>query len=649
MKSVTVIPLLLAAAGLYAQTIPIKVIDPGCLPFLKQSRLVQISSYDTTGGNNDRVNIKTGETATILDMEGPGIITRIWVTIDSRDPWFLRRLVLRCWWDGEESPSVEVPVGDFFGTGFGYVHYLSSYTGMSSGGYYCYFPMPFNKSARITVENQTGREVYALYYQIEVQRFDQSLPEDMAYFHAFWKRELRTPPGHNYTVLDAEGRGHFVGLNLSAQGYGPGFGFLEGDEMVYVDDEEKPSVHGTGTEDYFNSGWYFRNGTYAGPWHGLLVKNDSLGRIAAYRFQISDAIPFRKSLRFTLEHGHANTEICDYSSTAFWYQKESHKSFPPFLPAAMRIPLRWQVPPGGIEAEKTEVKVRGGQSRGMDMSAVGPEWSGRTQLLLELTDGNAAASLTLPGGEEEAYAIDCYFTRGPEYGNVDVFCGGTRVGRLNGFSEEGPRGGRIRLSDVKVTDGKIELMLKSTAGDSGVRAGLDAFIMEPVRRYIPAWMIIGPFPNPRKSDTERFGLDTVYPPEKKIDYGKTYEDAEGQKVTWQRLETPASGYLSLWDRIKPPELVVTYAHTWLWSGADKKVPLLIGTDDGAKVFLNGRELYRFLEVRIAQPDQDKVILPLKKGWNSLLIKIENNLGGYAFYARLLDPGNIVSCHLEKNR
>ena len=117
------------------------------LPYLKKSKLLQISSHDTTGGNNDRINILAGETAALAEIEGPGIITRIWITIDSRDPYFLRRILLRMYWDGEENPSVEVPVGDFFGTGFEYKHYASQFLGMSSGGYYCYFPMPFNKSA----------------------------------------------------------------------------------------------------------------------------------------------------------------------------------------------------------------------------------------------------------------------------------------------------------------------------------------------------------------------------------------------------------------------------------------------------------------------------------------------------------------------
>jgi len=132
------------------------VLSKARLPFLKKSKLIKVSSFDTTGGNNDRINIHKDKTAIIAEIDGPGVITRIWVTIDSRDPHFLRRILLRMYWDDEENPSVEVPVGDFFGTGFEYKHYIAEYLGMSSGGYYCYFPMPFNKKACIEVVNETG-------------------------------------------------------------------------------------------------------------------------------------------------------------------------------------------------------------------------------------------------------------------------------------------------------------------------------------------------------------------------------------------------------------------------------------------------------------------------------------------------------------
>lgn len=372
-----------AAPAALGQSVLENMLDPSRLPYLKKSTFRQIASTDTTGGNADRLVIQEGGTAVLADISGPGVIARIWVTIASGDPNYLRRILLRMYWDDEATPSVEVPVGDFFGTGFEKVHYLSRYLGMSSGGFYSYWPMPFRRRARIEVVNETGRRVDAFYYQIDYQELHEPLERDVAYFHAQWRRETRTDPARNYTVLEARGRGHFVGLNMSMQGYNRQLWFLEGDEMVYVDGESWPSMYGTGTEDYFTSGWYFNEGTFAGSLHGLIIKDEEQARIAAYRYQIADAIPFTESIRFTIEHGHANSQMGDYSSTAYWYQMEPHAPFPEMPPAAARIPLRVLVPEGAVEGEQlTPV----GQSRVSveEMRRIGPDWSGGRQARLEL-------------------------------------------------------------------------------------------------------------------------------------------------------------------------------------------------------------------------------------------------------------------------
>ncbi len=603
--------------------------------------MIQVSSYDTTGGNNDRINIEDGKTAVLANLKGPGIITRIWVTIDSRDPYFLRRIVLRMYWDGEENPSVEVPVGDFFGTGFQYKQYLSQFTGMSSGGYYCYFPMPFNKSARIEVENQTEQEVYAFYYQIDYQQLEDPLKDDTGYFHAFWKRNIRTNSKDNYVVLDASGEGQFVGVNMSMQGYNGNLWYLEGDEMVYVDNEDTPSVHGTGTEDYFTSGWYFNSGEFSAPFHGLILKDDSSARIAVYRFQVGDAIPFKNSILFTIEHGHANEETADYSSTAYWYQKEPHKKFTPMLKASLRIPLRVTVPEGVIEAENQTDGSSGIKTEVVDMSDYGPDWSGNAQLQVDLTQGEDY-ELNLPAIMEDRYNVDIYYTKASGYGNIDIVHDGKKAGEIDGYNADVFPGGKISIRNLKSENGKIKLRFTVSGKDSksnGYALGLDAFKIEPDRVYIPEWYVIGPFPNPRDSETDRKGLDIVYPPEEEFDTTKTYYGVDSQKVNWRLMNISKNGYFSLWNKFDPYELIVVYAQTFIYSPKDQKVELLAGTDDGSKVFLNGKEVYRFLEVRIAEPDQDIINLHLKKGWNSLQIKIENNFGGYGFYARVRNLNN----------
>lgn len=641
--------LLLVTCSLFGQTSMENILSPGRLPYLKQSKMIQISSSDTTGGNNDFVAIQDGATATLASINGPGVIVNFWVTIASPDEYFLRRILLRMYWDGETSPSIEVPIGDFFGTGYQYQHYITPYLGMSSGGYYCYFPMPFEKSARIEVVNQTGQEVTSFYYHIDYQQLSQPLEKDVAYFHATWHRDPRTTSKINYSVLEAEGEGHFVGLNLNMQSYDNDTQFLEGDEMVYVDGQKKPSMYGTGTEDYFNSGWYFNKGEFAAPYHGLILK-DTLQRIVAYRFQIQDAVPFTKSLRFTIEHGESNAEAADYSSTAYWYQKEPHKPFAPMPPSGFRIPLRVRVPNGALEAESLTPAETSVPIRQEEMSQWGADWSGLKQLHAGAVKVADAFSLTLPV-EEREYDVFCYFTRGPEYGNCEVLQGGKKVGEIQGFNKTVVPGGKLVLRDLRASEGKLPLQFRVTGKDNrstGYAVGLDAFVPQPRRKFIPEWYMIGPFPNPRDAKLQRLGIDIPYPPEKEFDPTKSYPGVDGKPVQWTLDRTPANGRMDLY-KYDPYEMVVVYAVTFVYSPKDQELPLLLGSDDGVKVFLNDREIHRVLTVRVVKVDQDRIPLRLTKGWNKLMLKIENNYGGYNFYARLLDPETSLAFSPKKEK
>ncbi|HEY3284479.1 MAG TPA: glycoside hydrolase family 172 protein, partial [Armatimonadota bacterium] len=282
-------------------------------------------SWDRSGGNGDARGVRPGETLTLLDYKGAGVIRRFWVTIAPRAEKSIHsHAILRMYWDGETTPSVEAPIGDFFGVGLGEQRdFISLPLTETSGGYNCYWPMPFHKSARWTLTNLSNKRIDAFYYNIDFTGYDK-LAKDLRHFHAQWNHENPTNPSKNYTILEAKGEGHFVGTALFMEG--PNMGFLEGDEMVYVDGETKPSVIGTGTEDYFSSGWYFDRGLYSAPYHGVTLKEEGGGkaRVCAYRWHIEDAMPFHKSIKFTIEHGHANEYKADYSSVAYWYQSEPH-------------------------------------------------------------------------------------------------------------------------------------------------------------------------------------------------------------------------------------------------------------------------------------------------------------------------------------
>jgi hypothetical protein len=616
-----------------------RLFSPAMLPYVKNSKLIQVSSADSTGGNNDRISIRPDSAATILDVTGPGVITRIWFTVDSRDPYFLRRIVIRMFWDDEAEPSVEVPLGDFFGTGFEYKPYISQYLGMTSGGYVCYFPMPFEKSARIQIVNETGQEVYAFYYQVDYQSLEGYLDRNVAYFHAYWHRDIRTNYDSNYTILRTTGRGHVVGVNLNIQSYNKSLSFLEGNEMVFVDGEVKAAIVGTGTEDFFSGGWYFQNGEFSGPYNGLLLKNDSLGRIAAYRLYTTEPIPFKKSINFTIEHGPGNTEVADYSSTVYFYLLEPHKPYQKLPKSGMRIPLKVVTPTNLMEAENLAFNLGKIRSTVEDVSRYGPDWSGGRQLLI-LTDSASSFSLLLKNLFESGYTIDLYYSKGPDYGNVMIMYNGKEAGRIEGYSPNIQAGGKITIRNVQPKYGRVELKFRidgKTRPSRGYHTGIDGIYITPKRSFIPDWYVLGPFANPRITESRRLGLDSVYLPEQMIDTNQAYFGVNKKPIHWQYVKTPENGYVTLWDKVSPNELVVAYALTYVWSDKEKDVLLLIGSDDGAKVFFNDREIYRFMGVRIAEPDQASIPIHVMKGWNKLLLKIENNFGGYAFYARFMDP------------
>jgi hypothetical protein len=619
-------------------------LSPAALPYLKPSKLIQVSSYDTSGGNRDRIYIAPGKKVDILKVEGPGMIVRIYFNIWSQDPYFLRRVVIRMYWDNEEKPSVEVPFGDFFGCGFQYRPYTSQYLGMSSGGYYCYFPMPFERQARIEIANDTRQEIQGFAYQIEYQKFEGALESDVSYFHAFWNRNILTNYDSNYVLLKTQGKGHIVGLNMNIQSYNGQFQFLQGDDMFYIDGEKRPSIHGTGTEDYFSSGGNFSYGEFDGPHHGLIYKNDSLGQIAAYRLHITDPIPFKKSIILTFEHGNRNEVIADYSSTVYWYQMESHQNFPPFPIPTQRIPLRIAKPVRMLEAEKLTFNMEGLRSKVQDMSEFGPDWGNGKQLLIEGRKG-ASFRLDLHGLKEPLYNIDLYYTRGPEYGNADVYLNNIKVGEIHGYSPHILPTGKLTLSHESMAtgwsprEGSFSFRFVVSGKDSlskGHQVGIDGLCLEPHRIFIPEWYILGPFPNPVSNNHLRRGLDSIYVPEVYTDLKKEYPLSKGKTISWKYYQTPSHGYFSLSDKIYPNEQVVAFAVTHIFSPDRRKVILFAGSDDGCKIFLNNKVVYRFSGERIAEPDQAEVTLELIPGWNKLMFKVENNRGQFAFFARLLD-------------
>jgi hypothetical protein len=292
------------------------------------------------------INLAGQTTFELGHIEGPGAIQHIWLTVA---PHFWRSLVLRFYWDDEESPSIEVPLGDFFCNGWTQRCNVNSLPVAvnPAGGFNSYWEMPFRKSARVTIENLSQTEVLGLYYQIDYVLTD--VPEDCAYLHAQWRRNNPLPYGEVHTLLDGiQGKGHYVGTYI-AWGVNNSGWWGEGEIKFYLDGDEWPTICGTGTEDYFGGAWNFEHpkgeyGVFSTAYLGMpqVIKPDGLyasqQRFGMYRWHVRDPIRFDENLRVTIQAlGWRRTfsgEISylplqdDIASTAFWYQTEPHASFP---------------------------------------------------------------------------------------------------------------------------------------------------------------------------------------------------------------------------------------------------------------------------------------------------------------------------------
>jgi len=260
------------------------------------------------------------------------------------------------YWDGESTPSVEVPIGDFFGLGNGqYFLFQSAPLAVgSSKALNSFLAMPFQRSAIISVTNEGEFNVDNFYYNIDMRVYPKPLSPDTLYFHAQqrqctpcrgWTNDWKTngdkkvdkKPNldgkENYVFLEAQGRGHFVGVTLSVLQNQDGW-WGEGDDMFFIDGEQKPSINGTGSEDYFLGAWDFGEQPFSYRLFGAPVKGDELAgsRSSVYRFHPDSPIPFTKSIRASIEHGHANHRSDNYFSVAYWYQTEPHSPFPDLAP-----------------------------------------------------------------------------------------------------------------------------------------------------------------------------------------------------------------------------------------------------------------------------------------------------------------------------
>jgi len=342
--------------------------------------VARASSFDTSGRNQDFWTIPAKKSKTIAEIAGPGIVSHIWMTIWSTEPHYLRKVLLRAYWDGEREPSIDTPVGDFFGLGHARpaTYQCAAFsTSCNNDGdplegvaMNCWLQMPFRTSARFELVNEQEREpVNSAYFSIDYQKH-RELPAQVLYLHAKWRREcpcdgwkgpgsvtgseewsqrMAGPDGANrsdegnYLILEAGGVGHYIGANLSIDNLFRGW-WGEGDDMIFIDrDGERrwpPDMHGTGSEDYLCHAWGMQKVAhlYSGESWREKDNHNLEGKVCVYRYHLLDPVPFTNNIRVSIEHGHANSRSDDYSSVAYWYQNEPHRVFAPMPPVAARLP-----------------------------------------------------------------------------------------------------------------------------------------------------------------------------------------------------------------------------------------------------------------------------------------------------------------------
>ena len=419
------------------------------LASIEKGRSSAVSSHAPTAGSNaDRIKyINPGETTEIAKIKGPAIINHIWLTFNESRPNWLEpkgsanhaEIVLRIYWDNESEPAVESPLGDFFAAGFGKRTEMRSLPVVVEGGdgYNCFWTMPFRKEARITVTNEGEKAVRSFYYQIDYTEVDH-LPGNTGYFYAQYKQEFPEKTGDDYLVLEAEGRGHYIGTVMSVRSRSP-YWFGEGDAKFYIDGEQEPSIWGTGTEDYFLSAWGLNKGLY--PYFGCTYKSmdseEDLGvRFTLYRWHIADPIRFNKSLKFKIEHkgwissdetesgkvdGHVERED-DIATVAFWYQEGRAKRFTTLPPYKERIFPNLDLI---IEGEEMMKSVR--HSSGKLELQSGYDWTGSGQIFFEPAEKPGWLETDFLVEKEEPRGLVLRMTQSSDYGIYRIYIDGMPV------------------------------------------------------------------------------------------------------------------------------------------------------------------------------------------------------------------------------
>lgn len=442
--------------------------------------------------NGDARGIAPGQILTITDVKGPGRITHIWFTVAANERAYGRMMVIRVYWDGEKTPSVECPLNDFFAEGHGMdMNVNSAAVTVTAEGRArnCYWPMPFRKSAKITVANEGTQPVQALFWQVDWLKL-KTLPKDSIYFHAQYRQEFPRVRTGNYTIFEATGKGQLVGTVVNVRMHEDGW-FGEGDQLISIDGEKRPSIQGTGSEDYWCDAWGLRPSQSL--YYGFPISegfNDAGSLHTAYRWHIPDPIPFSKSINMQIETRGARQQpdgswdgygrrADDFSSVAYWYQTEPHAAFPVLPKPQDRIyPIQ-----DAIEGE-TLLSEAKHSSDAISVQAI-DSLSGGKLLWYTPKENNATLQVPVRATKPGRYQVKITFLTSWDYGTWSVKLDATKPAKSIDLFANPPTPKSVNLGIFDFGTDPKQLSLSCTGknnGSQGYYLGLDSIELLPLSK-----------------------------------------------------------------------------------------------------------------------------------------------------------------------
>jgi hypothetical protein len=592
---------------------------------------------------DSRVQRKPGRLAAgealALEVAGPGAIDALRVKLAAPTPKMLRGMVLRITFDGADGPGVLTPLGDFFGSGCGDRRFRSLMCGMTDDGYYSYWPMPFARRAVVEVVNDTPDPVAVERFEVASHAVDRRAA-NTGFFHARYVQNKDCAFRKDYTILNVEGhRGKYVGVNITMQNArgGSGIFFLEGDEKIYCDGEKWPSRWlGTGTEDYYNGAYFWNHPDKAHmvrPLGGPTFLDWGIGRVCAYRWQVPDYVSFRRGIRVDQEHGPVSDIPTNYQSVAYYYL-DAPTAQPPLPPRLERLPVT-PLPPAPrfvCCALKGRLTLNGRPVARRTFHEADAEFEAGTdvQHFAATAVGDVLeGTLTLPG--EDVFKVTLVLSGGPEYGTVDLAFDGHKVATADAYRPAFTPWLSFPGETVRLKGGahRLRLTVTGKAESAGAaHVGLVAVQLQPTSPLITTWSKIGTWPCPKEG-----GWDKAHPPETEQDLKAVYDVPGRGKLRWEAVNAEHVHFAGDWN--------VGYGLTYVWSPDDRTVGCFLGKDDALKVWINGEVVYDLWGWSHLIPDSFYCAMPLKKGWNKLLVKNANWGGGFGYCVRLGDPDRVL--------